>query len=928
MGQFSNAIKAGQTVIELGRNAQGLAGAANEFRTADKGEMGRNVGRAAFNEGADTGKTMGKTWLKTFEVVPRLVCRGLQFLFALIACGFYGNRVQADDKADNGSSPEWILAITVAGTAAVSSVLFVLATPLSAIPFIGSRVKLFKTYRAFAWDLFLFIMWIVVFGIFAGIFLKRSSEDKYKGASTTAMKTAVWVDLVNAILWLISGVYGCIKTFLGDKVDHLSDKAGKKLFEKKKPAPAKDGYAESGHHARLMSYHFLVTRQVYQHRNFSCLQHLHATLTPVMDDQLSYDLPGKASPERHAPNAPNPTIVGLCGVPACGKSFLLCQLKAYLGEQHYAFYEGSEVIDDIVLGGLHAFKRMHPDEQYYWRERAITFISRQCRETNRVGVVTGHYSFCDEGESPNRIFTDADSLCYTHIFYLDVPAKDVARQCLEDTSRSRSSMSVEHIEGWMCYETSMLDDLCLGHGILHSEEENLARVISIVDQMVSSKTSRGKLDSMLVFDADKTLCAADTGNLFWHLDYPESACAECDIDTPLEELFSSEMGYSYKAFRQAMLRYEDIEYKFEVLCDGVASRVFIYPEFLALLHAAEKKSNLGVAVLTCGIRRVWEKILARENLSSVTIIGCGRIADGYVDHHNLYVYAFGDSPMDLPMLKAADEAIVVVGDERLRSKSMDEVLLKAIAEDGLRAKQILMPRTSGMRLSSNLLPVLQLDSQLIVAEFTKTSRNLRVFHATEKAAAKLLMTPTRDASVAGPSLRAAHHEVGRYLAIEFLADALGVEEHAMPHVQGHITAGHRLLGEQSTAIIAMMRGGEPMALGVSEVFARAMFLHAKQPEDIHENALAGRDTVILVDSVVNSGKSIEGFVRHLQAMCAKIRIAVVAGVVQKDALTKVMKPLGKTADLSLVALRLSENKYVGQGGTNTGNRLFNTTHML
>ncbi|CAI0654847.1 unnamed protein product [Colletotrichum noveboracense] len=669
-----------------------------------------------------------------------------------------------------------------------------------------------------------------------------------------------------------------------------------------------------------------------------------------MDDQLSYDLPGKASPERHAPNAPNPTIVGLYGVPACGKSFLLRQLKAYLGEQHYAFYEGSEVIEDIVLGGLHAFKRMHPDEQYYWRERAITFISRQCRETNRVGVVTGHYSFCDEGESPKRIFTDADSLCYTHIFYLDVPAKDVARQCLEDTSRSRSSMSVEHIEEWMCYETSMLEDLCLGHGILfgkvsstpslldkvsirlndirqHSEEENLARVIGIVDQMVSSKTSRGKLGSMLVFDADKTLCAADTGNLFWHLDYPESACAECDIDTPLEELFSSEMGYSYKAFRQAMLRYEDMEYKFEVLCDGVASRVFIYPEFLALLHAAEKKSNMGVVVVSCGIRRVWEKILAREGLSSVTIIGGGRIADGYVvtpevkaavvsrlqHHHNLYVYAFGDSPMDLPMLKAADEAIVVVGDERLRSKSMDEALLKVITEDGLRAKQMLMPRTSGMRLSSSLLPVLQLDAQQTVAEFTKTPQHLRIFHATEKAAAKLLMTPTRDASVAGTSLRAAHQDVGRYLAIEFLADTLGVEE---------------LLGEESTAIIALMRGGEPMALGVSEVFARAMFFHAKQPEDIHEKALAGKKTVILVDSVVNSGKSIEDFVRHLQAMDATLRIVVVAGVVQKEALANVMKPLGKTADLSLVALRLSENKYVGQGGTDTGNRLFNTTHMM
>ncbi|KAF4808952.1 hypothetical protein CGCSCA5_v011878 [Colletotrichum siamense] len=468
----------------------------------------------------------------------------------------------------------------------------------------------------------------------------------------------------------------------------------------------------------------------------------------------------------------------------------------------------------------------------------------------------------------------------------------------------------------------MLEDLCLGHGILfgkvsstpslldkvsirlndirrHSEEENLAHVISIVDQMVSSKTSRGNLDSMLVFDADKTLCATDTGNLFWHLDYPESACAECDIDTPLEKLFSSEMGYSYKAFRQAMLRYEDIEYKFEVLCDGVASGVFIHPEFLALLHAVEK-NNVALVVVNCGIRRVWEKILAREGLSSVTIIGGGRIADGYVvtpevkaavisrlqDHHNLYVYAFGDSPMDLPMLKAADEAIVVVGDERLRSKSMDEALLKAITEDGLRAKQVLMPRTSGMRLSSSLLPVLQLDAQRIVAEFTKTPQHLRIFHATEKAAAKLLMTPTRDASVAGPSLRAAHHEVGRYVAIEFLAHTLGVEEYPIPHVQGHMTSGHRLFSEGLTAIIDLMRGGEPIALGVSEVFAKAMFLHAKQPEDIHENATAGRKTVTLVDSVVNSGKSIEGFVRHLQAMCAKIRIVIVAGVVQKDAFPK------------------------------------------
>jgi hypothetical protein len=245
MSRLNNAIKAGQTVIELGQTANTFAGHASQFRAVDKKELGRQAGRHAFNEGTETGKTMGKTWLKTFEVVPRLVCRGLQFVFALIACGFYGHRVSKADDSDYGFSPEWYFALTIAGLSAATSMIFVAVTPLGAIPFFGSKLKLFKTYRAFAWDLILFITWLVVFGIFAGIFLGRSSDDKYKGASTGAMKTAVWIDLVNSILWLTSGVYGCIKTFLGEKADEMTDKVGQKLFTKKqKPAKEAD-YAES-----------------------------------------------------------------------------------------------------------------------------------------------------------------------------------------------------------------------------------------------------------------------------------------------------------------------------------------------------------------------------------------------------------------------------------------------------------------------------------------------------------------------------------------------------------------------------------------------------------------------------------------------------------------------------------------------------------
>lgn len=230
---LKSALKAGQTVVELGQDARNLKQPASDFHSADKGDMGRKAGHQAFNTGTDTGKEMGKTWLKTFETIPRFVCRGLQLVFAIIACGFYGNRLDADRRAGNGPEPEWIFAVLIAGVSALSAIFFVAVVPLGAMPFLGSRLKMVKTYRFFTWDFSMFILWIVVFGIFAGIFLKRESDDPYKGASTTAMKTAVWVDFANCIFWLISGVYGLVKTCLGRRADKLTDKVGNKLFTKK-----------------------------------------------------------------------------------------------------------------------------------------------------------------------------------------------------------------------------------------------------------------------------------------------------------------------------------------------------------------------------------------------------------------------------------------------------------------------------------------------------------------------------------------------------------------------------------------------------------------------------------------------------------------------------------------------------------------------
>lgn len=248
----------------------------------------------------------------------------------------------------------------------------------------------------------------------------------------------------------------------------------------------------------------------------------------------------------------------------------------------------------------------------------------------------------------------------------------------------------------------------------------------------------------------------------------------------------------------------------------------------------------------------------------------------------------------------------------------------------LRAHQTLLPDNASPRLETARLPLIQLtDPAFVNSIFSLFSpTGLQIPHATDKPAAKLLMTPMRDAIVTGPALREAQRQAGWYLAMEFMTRITGVEERSIPHVQGHHTTGHRLHHEQQTLIVPLMRGGEAMALGVNDAFPLATFLHANTPSDIEGSHLQGRVTIVLVDSVVNSGKSIAEFIRHVRNFHATIRIVVVAGVVQSQAVSG--GNLGRLVccgKLAVVALRLSENKYTGHGTTDTGNRLFNTVHL-
>ncbi|TVY38431.1 hypothetical protein LOCC1_G006927 [Lachnellula occidentalis] len=126
----------------------------------------------------------------TFSYIAHSVFRFVQLVLALTVCGLYGVDLQAADKHHKYSDGKWVYAEITASLSAFTALLYLL-------PFI-SHIGLL-----FIWDTILFILWIALFGLFGNLYIHEHAEGD---GGVQRMKNAVWVDLVNALLWLFSAV--------------------------------------------------------------------------------------------------------------------------------------------------------------------------------------------------------------------------------------------------------------------------------------------------------------------------------------------------------------------------------------------------------------------------------------------------------------------------------------------------------------------------------------------------------------------------------------------------------------------------------------------------------------------------------------------------------------------------------------------------
>ncbi|KAK0615411.1 hypothetical protein DIS24_g11844 [Lasiodiplodia hormozganensis] len=126
-------------------------------------------------------------------LLARVFLRFLQFVLALTVCGLYGVDLDAARKAGAYADSKWVYAEVVAGFAAVTCLVYFL--------------PMVKSLFFFAWDWVLFILWVVVFGIFGRMYINEAPEYD---AGIRRMKHAVWVDLTNMLLWFITATYGTV----------------------------------------------------------------------------------------------------------------------------------------------------------------------------------------------------------------------------------------------------------------------------------------------------------------------------------------------------------------------------------------------------------------------------------------------------------------------------------------------------------------------------------------------------------------------------------------------------------------------------------------------------------------------------------------------------------------------------------------------
>lgn len=277
-----------------------------------------------------------------------------------------------------------------------------------------------------------------------------------------------------------------------------------------------------------------------------------------------------------------------------------------------------------------------------------------------------------------------------------------------------------------------------------------------------------------------------------------------------------------------------------------------------------KVKNQYNVILSGGNELIWNKIAKKVNMPVFAGVNISAETKYFVTKflkENKKIIAYGDSFSDIFMLREADKGYLVVQDKISRS-------LKDV----------------------NILGVEIMNSSKVYnLEEDNNSDKLKEFIEICKS----------NSGVSGNKLAEVHIEVGKLLGEEI----------------------KKYYCEEDTEIVIIERAGHFIGTGIYlSLNGKLCVINPKS----NNNAEIFAKNIVLVDGVINSGKTILEIIEKIKQNANIENIIIATGVIQK-------KAVEKFKDYKLFTLRISSNEYTGQRqrkqegdkGPDTADRLFN-----
>ena len=278
-----------------------------------------------------------------------------------------------------------------------------------------------------------------------------------------------------------------------------------------------------------------------------------------------------------------------------------------------------------------------------------------------------------------------------------------------------------------------------------------------------------------------------------------------------------------------------------------------------------KVKNENCIILSGGITALWDKLSSMFGFTAV-------FANPLISADTKYyvtkllrakrytISAYGDSKNDLYMLKETDNGYLYIGKRISRSLNNSDL---------------------------NGLDFIYDKSTVVVSDIDDTIR------------ADVAITKS-NSGINGSSLAAAHLRLGERLGKE-----IGT-----------------IIPTQNTAVIVLERGGRFFGDGLYSAFGGVFYPYNPSKNEIPD--ISKHDFVIIVDSVINTGRSILNVIESIKRDNPKIEIIIAANVVQRNALEKMKQ-------YKIFSVRVSDNYFIGKKqaiqtgntGPDTADRLYN-----